>query len=47
MEKRVYFKGWFLPALLIAPQLAITAFSFFIQQEQQYGGRSSILIHLD
>ena len=29
MEKRVYFKGWFLPALLIAPQLAITAIFFF------------------
>ena len=29
MEKRVHFKGWFLPALLIAPQLFITAVFFF------------------
>ena len=29
MEKRVYFKGWFLPALLITPQLLITAIFFF------------------
>ena len=29
MEKRVYFKGWFLPVLLITPQLLITIIFFF------------------
>ncbi|UCH74271.1 MAG: sn-glycerol-3-phosphate ABC transporter permease UgpA [Rhodospirillales bacterium] len=29
MEKRVTFKGWLLPLLLVAPQLAVTAVFFF------------------
>ena len=29
MEKRVTFKGWLLPALLVAPQIAISAVFFF------------------
>ncbi len=29
MEKRVIFKGWLLPALLILPQMAVTAVFFF------------------
>ncbi|MDP5347264.1 MAG: glycerol-3-phosphate transporter permease, partial [Paracoccaceae bacterium] len=29
MEKRVIFKGWMLPALLLLPQIVITAIFFF------------------
>ena len=29
MEKKVYFKGWLLPVLLITPQLLITIIFFF------------------
>jgi len=29
MEKRVIFKGWWLPFILVAPQLIVTAIFFF------------------
>ena len=34
MEKRVIFKGWWLPALLVAPQLIISFMFFFYPSGQ-------------
>ena len=34
MEKRVFFKGWWLPALLVAPQLLISFVFFFYPSGQ-------------
>ena len=34
MEKRVIFKGWWLPALLVAPQLIISFLFFFYPSGQ-------------
>ena len=34
MEKRVRFRGWLLPTLLVVPQLAITAIFFFVPAGQ-------------
>ena len=40
MEKRVIFKGWWLPALLVAPQLIISFLFFFYPSGQAlYYGR--------
>ena len=34
MEKRVFFKGWWLPAMLVAPQLLISFVFFFYPSGQ-------------
>ena len=35
MEKRVFFKGWWLPAILVAPQLLISFVFFFYPSGQE------------
>lgn len=46
MEKRVTFRGWLLPLVLIAPQVMISAIFFFTQPDRLFGNRCLYPIRL-